>query len=1534
MCGLALAVSPRPSGFFSAARAAEATTYYWTTGSANSPVVAGSGTWSSGAPNWETSPTGSSLTSWVGGSADTADFYANGTSTISVNGNQTVGSITFDGSGYTLIGGTLTLGTGTITTNQDATITCALAGGAGLVKAGTGTLTLAGNNAQTGGLTVNGGIVAINVAQSYSGPTTIAAGATLRVNAIATSLPTIAGLDYQLDASNTTNLTIGAGNAVSGWNDSSGNGVNFMQNAAGVQPIYSGSGINGLGAVSFTNGGASALDSLLVAGTTAAAQTVFIVNTPSASNGSLAEIWGTNFGLNNGIRTQYGTSWRNGPAASGPPGDFTYSGGSMALNGGALNGSTTLSFTAGQPQVLEAVAVSAQGGSNCLGWYANYDGPPYYSDRAYTGLIGEVVAYSGTLTSAQQAAVNNYLEAKWLGASAVGGVVGGSNLLPSTTPVTLTGAGATLDLGAGNETIASISGVAGSAVVQEAGVLTVGGDNSSTTFAGSLNGSGGLVKTGSGALTLNGANSYTGGTTISSGTLMVNGSLAAASPLAVNSGATLAGIGSVGGVTVNSGGHVAPGNGGVGTLTASSLTLQSGSVLDYQFGSGGGNGLINVTSLGGLTINGGGINLYNQGSTSTFASPGTYTLMNYVGPIGGNGASALTVLNQQPNTTYSFGAYGGATTLTIGPYTPPAAPPINPSNPPSTLANNTFVFGLKPSFAWTPLTEDLGFQLAIPGLTAFSFSQSYSTFTYSPTIPAWQYQFKVPNWTASTIAAVTFQNSFSLSLTAGVEGAISGEASVTLTNSSLFATVDANLGLTADAYVQFPLPGIVSSVVSKVPSLASVVPNPVKLPLSLDGLPDLDTGTIPVLIGTQAFSFTQFASNVAGILECSPSSLTTFTTSVLVPFGATSVPMTFDPKDGTVTLTIGASCGLDLHTSVTASLNASLQRATSGTVSSASAPLAAAVVPINVSQCQCFPSTAGTAQINANNSITMDTGDPVPVWMSISVSSTNTIGAVLFDAQFSSSDTGDGTLSVYLGGNLIGLVSEATAGHNQESYLFPLNSTLPPGSYQLSYRLDNSSNSEAAALISDCSLVSTPTVASWALATSGNWSNSGNWAYGVAPNAIGAGAVLDASTTASLTITLDAPQTVGTLMLGNSASATVGYTLIGSGTNTLTFNNSGNGAAITVANGTHVINAPVVLADNLMVMTGGANPWTLSFGTASSITDNGNNFSLTMSASNGTLILNGTNTYGGGTFVNQGNLVFSSTSAIPSSGSIQINATGAVNISGAYTTASGWIGSGKINPNSTGALALTGQSNENINFSGYNTLSLGAAGNETYTGTITPAGSGYNLGGGGGMLVYNGPALTGSNSLTINGNVTFSTAQSYSGATTISAGTLQLAGGGNLLPAATALTIASGGVLDLDGSNQTVGSLSGLAGAIVVNNSSGTNTSTLTVNLSSGATTFAGNIIGNTLLAISGGELTLSGTDTYTGGTTVSGGTLDIAVPSALSGSGLVTIAAGGRLVFGDRRGHRRIAYGLVAGQCGRGCLECGGVGPGDDRRI
>ena len=121
------------------------TTYYWTTTSG--AMTAGSGTMDTATPNWSTTITGdSSLHAWSGGSQDTADFYANSspTSTIAVNGNQTVGNIAFDGSGYTLSGGTLNMSPsgGSITVNSSNAAIGSVIAGTNLTKAGSGVLTL------------------------------------------------------------------------------------------------------------------------------------------------------------------------------------------------------------------------------------------------------------------------------------------------------------------------------------------------------------------------------------------------------------------------------------------------------------------------------------------------------------------------------------------------------------------------------------------------------------------------------------------------------------------------------------------------------------------------------------------------------------------------------------------------------------------------------------------------------------------------------------------------------------------------------------------------------------------------------------------------------------------------------------------------------------------------------------------------------------------------------------------------------------------------------------------------------------------------------------------------------------------------------------------------------------------------------------------------------------------------------------------------------------------------------------------------
>ena len=70
--------------------------------------------------------------------------------------------------------------------------------------------------------------------------------------------------------------------------------------------------------------------------------------------------------------------------------------------------------------------------------------------------------------------------------------------------------------------------------------FTIGGDNSSTGFAGTIGGGGSLVKGGTGTFTLSGSNTYTGSTTIDGGTLALanGGSLASSSGILTGSSGT------------------------------------------------------------------------------------------------------------------------------------------------------------------------------------------------------------------------------------------------------------------------------------------------------------------------------------------------------------------------------------------------------------------------------------------------------------------------------------------------------------------------------------------------------------------------------------------------------------------------------------------------------------------------------------------------------------------------------------------------------------------------------------------------------------------------------------------------------------------------------------------------------------------------------------------------------------------------------------------------------------------------------------
>ncbi|MDF3812806.1 MULTISPECIES: autotransporter-associated beta strand repeat-containing protein [Rhodopseudomonas] len=133
------------------------------------------------------------------------------------------------------------------------------------------------------------------------------------------------------------------------------------------------------------------------------------------------------------------------------------------------------------------------------------------------------------------------------------------------------------------------------------------------------------------------------------------------------------------------------------------------------------------------------------------------------------------------------------------------------------------------------------------------------------------------------------------------------------------------------------------------------------------------------------------------------------------------------------------------------------------------------------------------------------------------------------------------------------------------------------------------------------------------------------------------------------------------------------------------------------------------------------------------------------------------------------------------------------------------------------------------------------------------------------------------------GTQTLSGTSTYTGATTIAGGALR-GGAASSFSANSAFTVGSGAFLDLGGFNETIGSLGG-AGTVT---NSGTNAQLSAGGLNQ-SSTFSGviqNGAGTVGLVKSGtGTLTLTGANTYTGGTSVSAGTLQIGTNGSLAGN-------------------------------------------------
>ncbi len=290
----------------------------------------------------------------------------------------------------------------------------------------------------------------------------------------------------------------------------------------------------------------------------------------------------------------------------------------------------------------------------------------------------------------------------------------------------------------------------------------------------------------------------------------------------------------------------------------------------------------------------------------------------------------------------------------------------------------------------------------------------------------------------------------------------------------------------------------------------------------------------------------------------------------------------------------------------------------------------------------------------------------------------------------------------------------------------------------------------------------------------------------------------------------------------------------------------------------------------------------------------------------GTLLLSGANTYTGLTSVGAGMLKLGSDSALGTTALGTTVASGAsLDLNGRDLYAAGkhetleLAGTGL---NSAGALLNSAAGM--ASYSGAITLTSDStiktdAGSMIFYGNINNNGNGLTFDGSGTISLLNtyggDKKITGGGILVKSGSGAlnlFMTGSDYTGKTFIDAGTLAL-GAEGVLPDSGAVEIAAGAYLDLNGQDETLGSL---AGAGTVSNTAGA--CTLTAGGDNTSTVFSGIIengsTGNTSLTKAGsGTLTLSGANTYAGITTLSAGTLALGNNLALQNSTLDTAGAG-----------------------------------------
>jgi autotransporter-associated beta strand protein len=898
------------------------------------------------------------------------------------------------------------------------------------------------------------------------------------------------------------------------------------------------------------------------------------------------------------------------------------------------------------------------------------------------------------------------------------------------------------------------------------------------TLSGDITGAGSLTKNGAGTLVLSGSNSYSGDTTLAAGTLSIGGdaNLGSDSATVTLSGGNLT-ITSAGtmddnlamsaGATITNANAVTlsgnlTGNNALTKDGAGELTLSGTNVLASSTVIGGTLTVADSTNLGAgaVTLNGGSLTVTGSGVTVSNAvaltGDGTISNANAVALSGiVSGTGALTKAGAGTLTLSGDNTYSGATAVNDGTLVAAHNNALGTTAGSTTVASGA-ALGLQGGVTVAEAVSAAGTGISSAG--AIYNVSGTNILSGNVTL------------TGATILGVT---SDQLTIGGNIGGGFNitkaGVGTLVLSGSNSYNNTSVSAGtlsLATDANL-----GSGAVTLAGGTTLAVTGATTIDNALTLSGNATLDNSTAVTLSGAISGAGTTLTKSGAGTLTLSSTSNSAATTTALTVTGGTlSVGTATTMVGGTLTLNGGSltitSAGNTFSNAIALLADATITNASAATLSGQLSGSAALT-------------KAGAGTLTLSN-----TGNS-------SAAATLTVTA--------------GTVSVASDSRLLGGAVTLNGGTLNLANAGTIDNAIVLGSSNGTISVTNGAATLSGIISGTGALTKT---GGPALTLSGNNSHSG-------------GTTIRGANGVSIT-----GSSTGAMNLGTGAvTVEGGSTLAIAGTGTTVSNNitllddSDPGTSATITNANAVTLSGILSGAEALNKAGA-----------------------------GTLTLTATNTHTGAVAVSAGGLTLEGGSSIGDSSAVTVDSGATLTLNGGNETIGSLAGAGNV--------VLS-----------YRLTAGGDNTNTTFSGVISGSG--------------NGLTKTGSGTLMLTGNNT------YTGSTTVAAGILTANRVGGALADTMAVSVASGATFTA-WTDETIGSVAG-AGNVSLNSG------TLTVGGDGTSTELAGVVSGGGNLNKTGsGTFALSGSNTYTGSTTVSAGTLEAKNAAALGTTGGGTTVSSG----------------------------------------